>query len=87
MADADYGYVGRSGGKISLYRKREEVRSGIPQERGVDELVALIRADGRWVDPPEGWTPPTAPVAFSDRIRVELTFEVEERADGYRTER
>lgn len=53
MADADYGYVGKAGGKISLYRKRQEVKSGIPQEEGVAELVALIKADGRWVDPPE----------------------------------
>lgn len=52
MADADYGYVGKSGGKVSLYRKRTEVRTGIPQERGVAELVALIRADGRWTEPP-----------------------------------
>lgn len=51
MADADYGYVGKAGGKISLYRKREELRSNIPQERGVEELVALIKADGRWVEP------------------------------------
>jgi len=54
MADADYGYVGKAGGKISLYRKREEVKTNIPQERGVEELVALIKADGRWVDPPKG---------------------------------
>jgi (E)-4-hydroxy-3-methylbut-2-enyl-diphosphate synthase len=73
MADADYGYVGRSGGKISLYRKREEVGSGIPQERGVEELVALIRADGRWIDSPEGWVTTAAPSKFSNRIRVELT--------------
>lgn len=52
MADADYGYVGKAGGKISLYRKRQEVKTGIPQERGVEELIALIKADGRWVDPP-----------------------------------
>lgn len=53
MADADYGYVGKAGGKISLYRKREEVKTNIPQERGVEELIALIKADGRWVDPPK----------------------------------
>jgi len=52
MADADYGYVGKGNGKISLYRKREEVKSNIPQERGVEELVALIKADGRWAEPP-----------------------------------
>ncbi len=54
MADADYGYVGAAGGKITLYRKREVVKNGIPQERGVEELIDLLRADGKWVDPPVG---------------------------------
>ncbi|MCS7001628.1 MAG: (E)-4-hydroxy-3-methylbut-2-enyl-diphosphate synthase [Dehalococcoidia bacterium] len=52
MADADYGYVGKAGGIISLYRGREMVKAAVPQERGVEELVALIKADGKWVDPP-----------------------------------
>jgi (E)-4-hydroxy-3-methylbut-2-enyl-diphosphate synthase len=51
MADADYGYVGAAGGKITLYRKRDVVKSGIPQERGVDELIALLKADGKWTEP------------------------------------
>jgi (E)-4-hydroxy-3-methylbut-2-enyl-diphosphate synthase len=53
MADADYGYVGRGGGQIALYRGREMVKSGIPQEQGVAELVALIKEDGRWAEPGE----------------------------------
>ncbi len=52
MADADYGYVGAAGGKITLYRKREIVKHGIPQEDGVQELIALLRADGMWTDAP-----------------------------------
>jgi (E)-4-hydroxy-3-methylbut-2-enyl-diphosphate synthase len=52
MADADYGYVGRAGGQIALYRSRELVKTSIPQEDGVSELIALIKADGRWVEPP-----------------------------------
>jgi (E)-4-hydroxy-3-methylbut-2-enyl-diphosphate synthase len=52
MADADYGYVGRAGGQIALYRGRELVKTSIPQEEGVTELIALIKADGRWADPP-----------------------------------
>ena len=52
MADADYGYVGRGGGQIALYRGREVVKTSIPQEDGVRELVGLIKADGRWLDPP-----------------------------------
>lgn len=51
MADADYGYVGAAGGKITLYRKREIVQNGIPQEQGVAALVELLKADGLWVDP------------------------------------
>lgn len=51
MADADYGYVGAAGGKITLYRKREIVKNGIPQERGVEELIGLLKEDGLWVEP------------------------------------
>ncbi|RYG32637.1 4-hydroxy-3-methylbut-2-en-1-yl diphosphate synthase [bacterium] len=54
MADADYGYVGAAGGKITLYRKRDVVKTGIPQENGVDELIALLQADGAWTEPPVG---------------------------------
>jgi (E)-4-hydroxy-3-methylbut-2-enyl-diphosphate synthase len=52
MADVDYGYVGAAGGKITLYRKREVVKSGIPQENGVIELIDLLKADGKWQEPP-----------------------------------
>jgi (E)-4-hydroxy-3-methylbut-2-enyl-diphosphate synthase len=51
MADADYGYVGRGGGKIALYRKGQLVKNDIPAERGVEELIALLKADGVWRDP------------------------------------
>ncbi len=57
MADADYGYVGAAGGKITLYRKREAVKHGIPQERGVEELIALLKGDGVWIEPSETATP------------------------------
>jgi (E)-4-hydroxy-3-methylbut-2-enyl-diphosphate synthase len=53
MADADYGYVGAAGGKITLYRRRDVVKTGIPQERGVEELIALLKADGMWQEPGE----------------------------------
>lgn len=72
MADADYGYVGKAGGKISLYRARDEVKSGISQQDGVAELIALIKADGRWVDPPEGHVSEAAPLLFNDRITVSI---------------
>jgi len=50
MADADYGYVGKTPGYISLYRGREEIKK-VPESQGVEELLNLIKADGRWVDP------------------------------------
>ena len=64
MADADYGYVGAAGGKITLYRGREVVKNGIPQEEGVPALIALLQADGKWTDPPEG--------VKSTRVRLPL---------------
>ena len=50
MADADYGYVGKQAGYIALYRGREEIKR-VPEAQGVEELIDLIKADGRWVDP------------------------------------
>ncbi|PHV63039.1 (E)-4-hydroxy-3-methylbut-2-enyl-diphosphate synthase [Cyanobacterium aponinum AL20118] len=50
MADADYGYVGKQPGYISLYRGREEIKK-VPETEGVKELINLIKADGKWVDP------------------------------------
>lgn len=52
MADADYGYVGKQPGYISLYRGKEEIKK-VPEADGVAELIALIKADGRWVEPEE----------------------------------
>ena len=62
MADADYGYVGKGGGIITLYRGRNPVKN-VPQEQGVTELVDLIKSDGRWTDPPEGQPIPASPFA------------------------
>jgi (E)-4-hydroxy-3-methylbut-2-enyl-diphosphate synthase len=50
MADADYGYVGKQPGYISLYRGREEIKK-VPESSGVKELINLVKADGRWVEP------------------------------------
>ncbi|MGG6240503.1 (E)-4-hydroxy-3-methylbut-2-enyl-diphosphate synthase [Nodosilinea sp. AN01ver1] len=52
MADADYGYVGKTPGYISLYRGRDEIKK-VPEDQGVAELINLIKADGRWVEPGE----------------------------------
>ena len=46
MADADYGYVGAGRGKISLYKKKECIEKNIPEEKAVEKLVELIKANG-----------------------------------------
>lgn len=51
MADADYGYVGSGKGKITLYRGQEVVKRAVPSEQAVDELIEIIREDGRWLEP------------------------------------
>ena len=50
MADADYGYVGKTPGTISLYRGKEEIKR-VSEAEGVEQLIALIKSDDRWVDP------------------------------------
>jgi (E)-4-hydroxy-3-methylbut-2-enyl-diphosphate synthase len=50
MADADYGYVGKTPGSIALYRGKDEIKR-VPEAEGVSELINLIKTDGRWVDP------------------------------------
>ncbi|MDP4225916.1 MAG: (E)-4-hydroxy-3-methylbut-2-enyl-diphosphate synthase [Bacteroidota bacterium] len=48
MADADYGYVGAGLGKINLYKGKEVMKKNIPEADAVDELIALIKANGDW---------------------------------------
>ncbi|MBD5174861.1 MAG: (E)-4-hydroxy-3-methylbut-2-enyl-diphosphate synthase [Bacteroidales bacterium] len=50
MAGADYGYVGAAVGKVSLYRGTECVEKNIPQAEALEHLIALIKADGQWID-------------------------------------
>jgi len=51
MADADYGYVGSGVDRITLYREKNIVRRNIPTENAVDELISLIKEDGKWIEP------------------------------------
>lgn len=44
MADADFGYVGAGPGKVTLYRGKEPVEHGIPEEEALDRLEQLIAA-------------------------------------------
>ena len=50
MADADYGYVGVGKGKIALYRGQDVIKKSVPEEAAVDELIELMREDGRWIE-------------------------------------
>ncbi|WP_375436527.1 (E)-4-hydroxy-3-methylbut-2-enyl-diphosphate synthase [uncultured Hymenobacter sp.] len=50
MADADYGYVGVGKGKIALYRGQEVIKKAVPEAQAVDELIELMREDGRWIE-------------------------------------
>ncbi|CAM8955508.1 unnamed protein product [Rhodiola kirilowii] len=52
MADADFGYVGGSPGKIDLYVGKDVVKRGIAMEQATDALIQLIKDHGRWVEPP-----------------------------------
>lgn len=45
MADADYGYVGASPGKVSLYKKKTLIKRNIDANLAVEELLALIERD------------------------------------------
>ena len=51
MADADYGYVGIGKDKISLYRGQQVIKKSVPASSAVDELLLLIKEDGRWNEP------------------------------------
>lgn len=50
MADADYGYVGSGVGKITLYKGKEIVKRNVQSSSAVDELINIIKEDGKWVE-------------------------------------
>ena len=45
MADADWGYVGEGGGRVSIYRKGEPVLRHVPDSEAIDRLLELINAE------------------------------------------
>ena len=47
MADADYGYVGEGGGRVTIYKGKTPVLRHIPETEAVDRLVELIESDCR----------------------------------------
>lgn len=53
MADADYGYIGEGRNKVSIYRGKEAVLRSVPQDKAIDELLALIERDGNTAGHPQ----------------------------------
>jgi len=51
MAGADYGYVGKGVGRVSIYRGHEELLRNVPEDDAIEKMIQLIKDDGRWVEP------------------------------------
>ena len=45
MADADWGYVGEGGGRVTIYRRSEPVLRHIPDSEAIDRLLELIESE------------------------------------------
>ena len=50
MADADFGLVGSKPGKLDLYSGKTCIQRGIDIHQAPDQLVGLIRSQGKWKD-------------------------------------
>jgi len=57
LADADFGYMGSGEGKVNLFVGKTCVEKNVPEEIAADKLVDLIKAHGRWIDPPDNNSP------------------------------
>jgi 4-hydroxy-3-methylbut-2-en-1-yl diphosphate synthase (EC 1.17.4.3) len=51
MADADFGYVGASPGKVNLYKGKTLIKRNVPEEDAPKELIEIIKEAGTWIDP------------------------------------
>lgn len=45
MADADWGYVGEGGGKVTIYKGKTPVLKHIPDKEAIDRLLELIEGE------------------------------------------
>jgi (E)-4-hydroxy-3-methylbut-2-enyl-diphosphate synthase len=52
LADADFGYMGGAPGRVNLFVGKECVEKGVPTEQAVDRLIDIIKAHGKWIEPP-----------------------------------
>lgn len=50
MADADFGYVGSTPGKIDLYVGKERIERNIDESEACERLIELIKRHNRWVE-------------------------------------
>lgn len=48
MADANYGYVGSSFGKVNLYKGKMLIQKNIDESKAIDRLIEIIRENGDW---------------------------------------
>ncbi|GIX40837.1 MAG: 4-hydroxy-3-methylbut-2-en-1-yl diphosphate synthase (flavodoxin) [Leptospiraceae bacterium] len=51
MADADFGYVGASPGKVNLYKGKTIIKRNVPEEEAPQELIQIIKEAGMWKAP------------------------------------
>ena len=47
MADAHYGYIGEGKGKVSIYKGKQAVAKGVPEDKAIDMLVEIIEKDNK----------------------------------------
>ena len=45
MADADWGYVGEGGGRVSIYKRNKPVLRHVPDHEAIDRLLELIESE------------------------------------------
>lgn len=50
VGDSDFGYVGAANGKIDLYAGKQCIKKGVDSANAEEELIALIKAHGKWRD-------------------------------------
>jgi len=48
MGDADYGFVGFGKDLVALYRNKEQIKKNIAIKDATEELIQLIKSDGKW---------------------------------------
>lgn len=50
MADADYGFIGTSKGKVNIYKGNSVIVKNSDIDSSISELKSLLKKDGKWID-------------------------------------